>query len=75
MTHQLMKEIWKLKLKFKFTSFFICSKNWIRIFTLAYLELDYQRIQFLIKTLMKVISKAVTWVLQQDPRGGQIMQV
>jgi hypothetical protein len=56
-------------------SFFICSKNWIRIFTLAYLELDYQRIRFLIKTLMKVISKAVTWVLQQDPRGGQIMQV
>jgi hypothetical protein len=34
--------------------------EFIWIFTLAYLELDYQWIWFLIKTSMKVISKPVT---------------
>jgi hypothetical protein len=34
--------------------------EFIWIFTLDYLELDYQRILFLSKTLMKVISKTIT---------------
>jgi hypothetical protein len=34
--------------------------KFIWIVTLAYLELDYQQIWFLIKTLMKVINKAIT---------------
>jgi hypothetical protein len=58
-------QIVKRNLEFQIHEFsWFASRIWfeiICIFTLAYLELDYQRIWFITKTLMKVISKAVTW--------------
>jgi hypothetical protein len=52
-----MNGIWK----FEFASSLDLLQEFDSIFTLAYLELDCQWIWFLVNTLMKVISKALTW--------------